>query len=191
MKKQVKEYKELTVNVRWYEERADYSECISVGDLHWQIELGLCMKLCWIAETLKLPQEDKDQIFIRMVFNYVAGISDDHNKNISFIMDKAGVWRLSPAYDVMFTANTWENSSAHIHSMGVMGKRSALTTSDFVNFAEDFVEEPEKKILQVFDAVSKFQSLCATYGIDKAIFDKIQHVLDGLVTDDLDLLQLT
>ena len=32
---------------------------------------------------------------------------------------------------------------------------------------------------------------CATYGIDKAIFDKIQHVLDGLVTDDLDLLQLT
>ena len=48
---------------------------------------------------------------------------------------------------------------AHIHSMGVMGKRSALTTSDFVNFAEDFVENPEKKILQVFDAVSKFQSL--------------------------------
>lgn len=35
------------------------------------------MKLCWLAETLNLPQEDKDQIFIRMVFNYVAGISDD------------------------------------------------------------------------------------------------------------------
>ena len=65
-------------------------------------------------------------------------------------MDKTGAWRLSPAYDVMFTANTWENPSAHIHSMGVMGKRSALTTRDFVNFAEDFVEEPEKKILQVF-----------------------------------------
>ena len=98
---------------------------------------------------------------------------------------------IAPAYDVMFTANTWENSSAHIHSMGVMGKRSALTTSDFVNFAEDFVENPEKKILQVFDAVSKFQSLCVTYGIYKAISDKIQHVLDGLVTDDLNLLQLT
>lgn len=50
------------------------------------------LKLCWIAETLNLPQEDKDQIFIRMVFNYVAGVSDDHNKNISFIMDKTGVW---------------------------------------------------------------------------------------------------
>lgn len=53
------------------------------------------------------------------------------------------------------------------------------------------MENPEKKILQVFDAVSKFQSLCVTYGIDKAISDKIQHVLDGLVTDDLNLLQLT
>ena len=52
------------------------------------------------------------------------------------------------------------------------GQKSALTTSDFVNFAEDFVEEPEKKILQVFDAVSKFQSLCATYGIDKAYLIK-------------------
>ena len=143
------------------------------------------LKLCWIADTLNLPQEDKDQIFIRMVFNYVAGVSDDHNKNISFIMDKTGTWRLSPAYDVMFTANTWEDSSAHIHSMGIMGKRSALTTSDFVDFAEDFVEDPESKIAQVFKAVGQFQSLCAEYGIDEGISEKIKNVLDGLVTDNL------
>ena len=68
MKKQVKENKELTINVKWYEERANYSKCIS----------------------------------------------DDHNKNISFVIEKTGVWRLSPAYDVMFTANTWESSSAHM-----------------------------------------------------------------------------
>ena len=35
------------------------------------------------------------------------------------------------AYDVMFTANTWENSSAHIHSMGVMGKRSAVNITSY------------------------------------------------------------
>ena len=51
------------------------------------------------------------------------------------------------------------------------------------------MEEPEKKILQVFDAVSRFQSLCVKYGIDKAISDKIQHVLEGLVIDDLNLLE--
>ena len=42
----------------------------------------------------------------------------------------------------------------------------------------------------MFDAVSRFQSLCAKYGIDKSISDKIQHVLDGLVIDDLNLLEL-
>ena len=147
------------------------------------------LKLCWAADTLKLPQEDKDQIFIRMVFNYIAGVSDDHNKNTSFIMDKMGRWRLSPAYDVMFSANTWADSSAHIHSLGIMGKKSAITTSDFVNFAEDFVEDPKIKILKVFNAVSKFQSLCVKYDIDKKVSDKIKDVLDRLVTDDMNLLK--
>lgn len=139
------------------------------------------MKIGWLADKLNLPQEDKDQLFIRMVFNYVAGVSDDHNKNFSFLMDKSGRWRLSPAYDVMFSANTWENSSAHIHCMGVMGKRSSLTTSDFVEFAEDFVENPEDKIRKVFCAVDQFLPLCDKYGVDKDVAEKIQSVLDSLV----------
>ena len=40
MRKQAREYKELIVNVRWHEERTNYSECIFVGNLYWQIELG-------------------------------------------------------------------------------------------------------------------------------------------------------
>ncbi|MGM9868803.1 MAG: type II toxin-antitoxin system HipA family toxin [Sodaliphilus sp.] len=146
------------------------------------------MKLCWLADTLHLPQEDKDQIFLRMVFNFVAGVSDDHNKNISFIMDKQGVWRLSPAYDVTFTANTWEDPSAHIHSMGVMGKRSALTTGDLLDFGDDFVEDPKEMILQVMNAVGKFETLCHSHGVDKATCRRIKKVIDGLVTDDIQLL---
>lgn len=96
-------------------------------------------------------------------------------------MDKSGKWRLSPAYDVMFSANTWENSSAHIHSMGVMGKRSTLTRSDFIDFAEDFVSNPEEKITRVFDAVSSFRPLCNKYGVDAEVTTKIENVLHGLV----------
>lgn len=140
------------------------------------------LKISWLADQLQLPQEDKDQLFIRMVFNYVAGISDDHNKNFSFIMDKSGKWRISPAYDVMFSANTWENSSAHVHCMGVMGKRSSLTTQDFIEFAEDFVDEPEKKIQKVIHAVSNFRPLCEKYGVDEEITEKIENVINGLVT---------
>lgn len=143
------------------------------------------MKICWLADKLSLPQEDKDQLFIRMVFNYAAGVSDDHNKNFSFLMDKTGCWRLSPAYDVMFSANTWDNSSAHIHCMGVMGKRSSLTTSDFIDFAEDFVDNPKEKIRRVFQAIELFLPLCETFGVEDHIAEKIKSVLDGLVIDDL------
>lgn len=139
------------------------------------------MKIGWLADKLNLPQEDKDQLFIRMVFNYVAGVSDDHNKNFSFLMDKSGRWRLSPAYDVMFSANIWENPSAHIHCMGVMGKRSSLTTSDFIEFAEDFVDDPEDKIRRIFLAVEHFLPLCDKYGVDKDVAERIRSVLDSLV----------
>lgn len=84
-------------------------------------------------------------------------------------------------YDVMFSANTWENPSAHIHCMGVMGKRSSLTTSDFIEFAEDFVENPEDKIRKVFRAVEQFLPLCDKYGVDKDVAEKIRSVLDTLV----------
>lgn len=143
------------------------------------------MKICWLAETLHLPQEDKDQLFIRMVFNFAAGVTDDHNKNFSFLMDKSGRWRLSPAYDVMFSANTWEDSSAHVHVMGMMGKRSSLSISDFIDFAEDFVDEPMSKIEKVLQSVGLFQSLCAKYNVDKDISAQIENVLKGLIINDV------
>jgi serine/threonine-protein kinase HipA len=41
----------------------------------------------------------REQQFRRMIFNVVARNQDDHLKNIAFLMDKAGVWTLSPAFD--------------------------------------------------------------------------------------------
>ncbi len=40
-----------------------------------------------------------------MVFNVVARNQDGHVKNIAFLMDKAGNWSLSPAYDVTYSFN--------------------------------------------------------------------------------------
>ena len=136
------------------------------------------MKIAWLANTLNLPQEDRDQLFIRMVFNFAAGISDDHNKNFSFTMDRQGLWRLSPAYDVMFTTNIWEDRSAYIHSLGVMGKKSSVSIADFMEFAEDFVENPEKKIQRVMAAVDSFGQWCDNYCIEPDVRGKIQSALD-------------
>ena len=64
-----------------------------------------------------------------MLFNEYAKNYDDHTKNVAFLMDKKGVWRLSPAYDMTFSYSknsTWVNA----HQMLINGK------ADFMKAAE-------------------------------------------------------
>ncbi|MDQ2823630.1 MAG: HipA domain-containing protein [Pseudomonadota bacterium] len=58
-----------------------------------------------LAEQLKLigaPDEDRHELFGRMVFNAVCGNDDDHVRNhaVYFRPDMGG-WRLAPAFDVV------------------------------------------------------------------------------------------
>ena len=46
---------------------------------------------------LKLPSRDVEQQVRRALFNIIASNHDDHVKNIGFVMDTMGEWRLSPA----------------------------------------------------------------------------------------------
>ena len=57
---------------------------------------------------LGIPYSDVEQFYRRMVFNVILINQDDHVKNVSFLMDKNGVWRLSPAYDVTFAYDSKE-----------------------------------------------------------------------------------
>ena len=51
---------------------------------------------------LGLGMAAMEEQFRRTVFNLVARNQDDHVKNISFLMDRKGEWRLSPAYDIIY-----------------------------------------------------------------------------------------
>ncbi len=84
-----------------------------------------------VMRRLGLPTEQVEQLFRRMVFNLVARNQDDHVKNIALLMDQAGRWRLSPAYDVMWAFNpggAWTGS----HQMTVNGKRDGFTVADLL-----------------------------------------------------------
>jgi serine/threonine-protein kinase HipA len=70
--------------------------------------------------------------FRRMVFNVAVGNRDDHDKNFAFLMDSAGVWRLSPAYDI-----TWSDPAIkREHTMQVGSKGRDITTGDCLGVAE-------------------------------------------------------
>lgn len=88
-----------------------------------------------ICNALELGMADKEQLFLRMVFNVLAYNRDDHTKQIAFLMDKAGQWRLSPAYDVTYAYNP-RGEFTSTHQMTVNRKRSDITDEDFLAVAK-------------------------------------------------------
>ena len=85
---------------------------------------------------LGLSMDDIEQQFRRAAFNIIARNQDDHVKNIAFLMDRAGNWSLSPAFDVTYSYNPqgmWTSS----HQMSLNGKRDAFTLADLKAFADN------------------------------------------------------
>ena len=83
-----------------------------------------------VIRRLGLPMAAIEEQFRRMAFNIVARNQDDHVKNIAFLMDKAGRWSLSPAFDVTWSYNPdgiWTSR----HQMSMNGKRDDFTLEDF------------------------------------------------------------
>src|SRR3546814_2718620 len=46
---------------------------------------------------------DARELFRRMAFNVLIGNTDDHGRNHSFLMNRAGEWSLAPAFDLLPT----------------------------------------------------------------------------------------
>jgi serine/threonine-protein kinase HipA len=95
---------------------------------------------------LRLPYDDAEQLYKRMVFNVLARNQDDHTKNISFLMDQKGTWRLSPAYDITYAFNPANKWIAR-HQMAVNGKRENITLNDLLSVAKQMNIKKPKDII--------------------------------------------
>jgi serine/threonine-protein kinase HipA len=111
-----------------------------------------------VIKRLGLPMEATEEQFRRMAFNVVARNQDDHVKNIAFLMDKAGEWSLSPAFDVNYSYNPNGLWTAQ-HQMSMNGKRSDFTTEDFRAVAQTVSMKrgrAETILKEVIDAVVRW-----------------------------------
>ena len=140
--------------------------------------------LFFLCRTLGLAESARVELFRRMCFNVVAGNTDDHNKNFSFIMHEDGHWELAPAYDITFTADIWKRSDDDIHSLGIYTKRCYFTKQDLISFGEDFdIPKPRNILDEVKAAVSKFSIIAQENGIPQDWIDRISEVLKTLVKE--------
>ncbi len=74
-----------------------------------------------------------EKILRLAAFNVFAHNRDDHSKNISFLMNDTGHWKVAPAYDLTFS------SSAHgMHSTMISGESAHPTKQHLIDLASYF-----------------------------------------------------
>jgi len=130
-------------------------------------------------KRLGLSMQVREQQFRRMLFNVVARNQDDHVKNIAFLMDKAGAWSLSPAFDVTYAYNPaglWTSR----HQMTINGKTDDFTREDFDAVAQVAGLKrgrPEAILAEVMDTVREWPRYAKAAGVLVAQRDEIARAL--------------
>lgn len=150
-------------------------------------EPGLCSyeQAASYMRLLNLSAIEIEQFFRRMVFNVLAVNQDDHVKNVSFLMDKSGKWRLSPAYDITFSYdkdNRWLSS----HQMLINGKKEKITLRDLITCGKnmDISTQRIKTIIsEVKESVLKWPEFAAKTGIRSETYEGIQSVISTTLNE--------
>ena len=137
-------------------------------------------QLLLVCRNLHLPDASGEEIFRRMVFNYLANNTDDHNKNFSFMMTPNGEWSLTPAYDMTYIFNVGGFLPHREHCLLMRGKVADWTKEDVMLFAADNgIRNAEKIIRQVADAVMQFRALAEKNGVRPEWIGRIEECLQG------------
>jgi len=130
-----------------------------------------------VMRFLKLPYNQQEEMFRRMVFNIVARNQDDHTKNTSFIMNRLGEWSLSPTYDLTWAFNPSGEWTAS-HQLSIGNKWDDFTHADLVDFGRRCdINRPEDIIKQVKEAVSMWETIARELSIPETQVRRIEKTL--------------
>lgn len=127
-----------------------------------------------VMRGLRLSYKEAQEMFRRMVFNVVVRNQDDHTKNISFLMDRGGKWRLSPAYDMGYAYNPdgqWTSSN----QMSINGKFSGITKDDLLECgAKNKIKNAAQIIEEVCQAASMWPEIARQNEVPQKMVEEIK-----------------
>ena len=126
-----------------------------------------------VMRALRLPYSAFQEMFRRIVFNVVVRNQDDHTKNISFLMDRDGRWRLSPAYDMGYAYNP-KGGWTSMHQMSVCGKYDNITRNDLLTFAKNnSIKDADAIIDKVIYESSLWPQIARNVGVPERMIEGI------------------
>ncbi len=126
-----------------------------------------------LALTMILTRDihEVEKMFRLAVFNVLAHNRDDHGKNFSYMMDKDGEWKLSPAYDLTFSSGPRGEQSTT-----VMGEGKTPNQSELMKLGLE-ATLPKNIIRNIIEqtgiALGSWLELASEYGVAKSNIDLI------------------
>ena len=130
-----------------------------------------------IIRRMSLPMEASVQLFRRMVFNVVARNHDDHTKNFSFLMDKQGRWRFSPAYDLCYSYKPGGRWTGR-HQLSLNGKQEDFTRQDLLTVGEKAgIRRSNEIIDEITGVVSQWRRIAQDCGVQESHLTEIERNL--------------
>ena len=115
-----------------------------------------------------------EKILRLAAFNVFAHNRDDHSKNISFLMNDTGHWKVAPAYDLTFS------SSAHgMHSTMISGESANPTKQHLIDLANYFkIKNASYIIDDIQEVIYNWKDYANQYNISADSKNRIQKVID-------------
>lgn len=124
-----------------------------------------------VAQRLTSDFEAVRSVYRLALFNVFSCNQDDHTKNVSFLMNEDGNWRVAPAYDL-----TFHRTKADEHKMPVLGegKPSEETLEEFGKRLGLTRKQVTEEVERVKQGVRTIPTLSREYGISKKISQEIE-----------------
>lgn len=106
--------------------------------------------------------------------------TDDHTKNFSFVMDEAGLWRLSPAYDLTYIIDTGGYLPNTGHCMYVRSKLHHISYDDAILFAKDNgIRRADAIIREVADSLRQFRDIAKQNEVQDRWISSIESAINA------------
>jgi serine/threonine-protein kinase HipA len=128
-----------------------------------------------VCRDLGLPPVALEEAFRRAAFNLAAVNQDDHVKNLAFLMNREGGWRLAPAYDLTFARGA---GYTRRHQMTLGGKTDDFARDDLLRLgaAIGLRKNGADVLDRVLDAVARWPRFAKQAGVPAALVRKIDAV---------------
>lgn len=114
-----------------------------------------------------------EKIFRLATFNLFTHNRDDHSKNFSFLMDKNGIWRFAPAYDLTFSS-----SSMGTHSTSFAGEYKNPSVVHLKELAKVFgLNQHDSIIDEVKNAIQQWETLAKNHQVSNLAIKNIKNTI--------------